>query len=254
MLINSLKYLRICIVLFFILFIHPNIYSSVDSTKKTNRAFWGWNVSGILMQSDFSELRQSPYFLNKPINTFGGISASIFLGNPDKFFIAIPFGLIIPKQGAGTYSGYNLQLGFSGSYIGVNIGCQVYRNNRSKIFKSIYILTGVNQTNYFFTSRASGSGIVNVDTIFYYEYSKARVLNFNPEFMFELFNLVKSHDDFPSYPLTLRLGYNFQLSNPKWTILESNSLIPPRNNAMNGFYFSLGVNIWLKQNENRRKK
>lgn len=247
---------RIWLALFFVVSFQSSVISSanVDSTKKTNRAFLGWYVGGVFMQADFSELRQSPYFLNKPANSFGGIAASLYLGNPDKFFFAIPFGLIFPKEGTGTYSGFDMKLGFSGSNIGGNMGYQAYRNNSNKIIKALYLLAGVNQANYFFTSRASGSGTVNADTIFYYEYSKAKALYINPELMFELFHLLKTRDYFPSYPLTVRVGYNFQLSDPKWKILESSSSIPQRNNAMKGFYFSLGVNFWLKKNGNGRKK
>lgn len=247
------KYFGICLLLFLIISFESATASTVDSTKKTNRAFFGWYVGGGLMQTDFSDLRQSPYFINRPNNTYGDIAASIYLGNPDKLFFSLPFGLIIPKENAGTYLGYNMKVGFSGSYVGGSVGYQLYRSKNNKIFTALYVLAGVNQTNFIFTSRASGSGAVNADTTFYFEYSKVKTFNVNPEIIIELFNLVKTQDFFPSYPLTLKFGYNFQISNQKWTIFESSSPISQRNYAMNGFYFSLGVSFWLKKNSYGRK-
>lgn len=141
----------------------------------------------------------------------------------------------------------------SGSSLGGQIGYQVYRNKRRNIFSAIYLLAGIKRTNYIFTSQSSGSGIINSDTSFYYEYSKAQVLYFTPEIMIELFNLVKTQEHFPAYPLTLKLGYDFQIANPKWTSFMTSLSVINRNKSMDGFYISLGLNFWLKKGNHGRK-
>lgn len=249
----SKEYFRIWLVLTLIISFHLGGFSNSDTLRKSNRAFFGCFIGGGITQSDFSELRQESYFLNHPSNLYGNFGATAFIGNPDKLFFSIPFSIIIPQEKKDTYLGYDMKLGLSGNSFGGQIGYQIYRNKNRSILSAIYLLAGAKRANYIFTSRASGSGIINTDTTFYYEYSKAQVLYLTPEIMIELFNLVKTQDQFPAYPLTLKLGYNFQVENPKWIIYESSSQILQRNNTMNGFYISIGINFWLKKGNYARK-
>lgn len=73
-------------------------FSQSDTLKNTNRASFGWFVGGGISKSDFSELKQTPYFLNYPNNLYVDLGATIYIGNPDKLFLVVPFKIIIPKK------------------------------------------------------------------------------------------------------------------------------------------------------------
>ncbi|HVA98377.1 MAG TPA: hypothetical protein VNG53_05740 [Bacteroidia bacterium] len=238
---------KICLS-FSTIFLCVIAYSQTDSTHYSSRAFVGWELGGGIRQMDFSALRKYEYFLNQPPNIQGGIHTSLYLGNPDKFFLSLFFGTTLVGEKTGVYNNSSIRASGNAGYFGALLSYQVYRNNDRKFLKAIYFSSGVNYTTAITTSKVKGKTILNADTSFFIEYSKVKNILINPEIMIELFNL-SNKNSFPSFPFMIKLGYNIQFQDPKWTYYDKASQNPTALRSVNlgGFYATLGINVWLKK-------
>jgi hypothetical protein len=227
-----------------------NLFAQEDSIHRSPRGVIGWNLNAGIKQMDFSAIRGYTYFLGQPSNLESAIMVTLYLGNPDKFFVSLPLGTSFGHEKKGNYDNYSIRANGSSGWFGMMGTYQVFRNNSHRFFKAFYGSLGINYMNATIVSKANGKGINNTDTSFFYEYSKAKNILINTEITVELMNINSGY--FPSCPLTLKVGYNFQFQTPKWyyttTIPNPND---QRNVNLGGLYAMIGINIWLKSGEMR---
>lgn len=180
---------------------------------------------------------------------------TLYFGNPDKLFLSIPIAFTVSGEKKGTYDSNDVRVSASTGSYGALLGRELFRNNNRKFLKALYLSVGANYVSASVTSIGQGKGVVNTDTSFFYEASKAKNILATVELMIELFNLSKGNS-FPCYPLALKLGYNMQFNNPKWSYYDQAIQNPTVSRKVNlgGFYATLAVNIWLPKGTNWFKK
>lgn len=209
------------------------------------------------MQGNYSEIRKDAYFLNQPRNFNQGYEVSMFFGNPDKLFLTLALGSSFNKEKKGIYDSLTTKASASIAWFGAMISYEFYRNQKRKFLNALYFSSGVNHHKLFIYSKGNGPGKINQDTTFFYESSNAGNLLICGEIMAELFNISKKTVDFPVFPLTLRIGYNYQFTEAKWKQYKETINYPVADRKINqgGFYFLLGINFWLQKgawkNKNR---
>jgi hypothetical protein len=221
----------------------PNkIYSQADTAS---RFFFGWQIATGMMQNDFSTLHKYEHLPGTPSQiNFNYLSPVIFIGDPQKIFISVPFGVSFTGQRKGNYNGYTISANSGGSYAGLDISFPLTSRFDKKFLQAIYLSLGGQYTNTTIYSKATRSNTTMKDTSFSFENSRAKNVVANAELMFEFFRLGKKPASV-RIPLILTVGYNFQLQKPKWSgeyIRNAGDENPAVNSG--GFYCRLGFNIW----------
>ncbi len=216
----------------------------------TSEAQWKWGLSFQVGKSktDFSSLNKYQYLLNEPTNFSMRVGATVLGGNRRKFFIGIPISLSVSGVEQGTYNGYTIYA--SGIYgeAGLSAFYPLYKNYSAKFLRGIYPTAGGRYSTVLLRSKAEGAGVINSDTSFLYENSRAHAYLLNTGVMIELGNFTKQHNKF-DLSVVVGGGYNFQLSNPAWIGTPRYRDPGDENPDVNfgGFYFYIGVNYWTRK-------
>ena len=236
------------IFLTFFLLISSTIKSFCQAKDSTEKYIFGWQLATGAMQSDFSALHKYSYLLNKPSNiNFNYPSPVIFIGNPKKNFVSIPFGYAFSGQHTGTYNGYNISSSGGQSYLGINISFPLATHFEMKTLNGIYFSAGGKYLSADVTSKATGINPAMHDTTFYFEASHAKTFIANVEIMFELFNLEKKLKT-ARMPIVLAIGYNLQFQKPQWTGTYYRNVGDENPNInLGGFYCRIGFNFWTSK-------
>jgi hypothetical protein len=225
----------------------------IGQTDTTTKEYRKWNfgisVSGTFSQMNFSGLRKYDYLLDKPSNYYGGLTTTFIAGNREKLFGSFIFDHSFGSDKMGTYNNYNITSGAGWTAYGISLTVPYpYDRLKTKFIKGFYCSVGAQQVSLGISSRAVGHGIVNADTSFHFESSKAKTLLINGELMFEFLNLrnSKKYHYLPPLPLAIKIGYNFQIQDPKWTgtYYRNSGDENPKVN-LGGFYIGLGFNAWI---------
>ncbi|HVA98502.1 MAG TPA: hypothetical protein VNG53_06375 [Bacteroidia bacterium] len=231
-------------IIVFFLFLNSYCQSQTDSSKY----IFGWQVATGVMHQNFSALNKYEYLLNRPQNfSFQYPSPSLFIGNPEKFFISISLSTAFGSENSGTYNNYNIKTGGSHSFVGGNFNFPLKTYFSKKSLQGIYVSLGVRYVSTSVYSKAQGINSLMRDTTFYYENSKAKNAVANAEIIFEFFSLGKKHARM-RYPLMVKFGYNLQIQKPTWSgdYSRYNGDENPNIN-LGGFYWGIGFNFWLKK-------
>lgn len=221
-----------------------NVATAQTDTSETQ---WRWGISLQFggYSTDFTQLHKYQYLLNEPSNFSQHVGSSIFAGNRRKLFIGIPISYSVSGVEQGSYYGYTVYA--SGIYgeAGVSTYYPIYKNYSGKGLRAIYPTVGGRYSLVLVRSKAQGTGVVNSDTTFYYEKSRASTYLLNTGIMFELGNFTKKtivHD----VSIVVGAGYNFQLMTPEWVGTPRYRDPGDENPDVNlgGFYFYVGINHW----------
>lgn len=220
-----------------------NVAQAQSDTAQTWR--WGMSLQFGGYQTDFTPLRKYQYLLNQPSNFSQHVGSAAFVGNRKKLFLGISVSYSFAGVEQGTYNGYSIFS--SGIYgeAGLSVYYPMYKNYSGKILRAIYPTVGGRYSMVMVQSKAEGSGVVNSDTTFFYEKSRASSYLLNTGIMFELGNFTKKtivHD----VSIVVGAGYNFQLMTPMWVGTPRYRDPGDENPDVNfgGFYFYVGVNYW----------
>ena len=214
----------------------------------TYRRRIGLSLTSGIGQADFSPLRQYPYLLNIPTNNYNRTVLSYYLGPIEKIFITAQAAITYAYK-KGTDNNYSIAASNFTINPGLLLTVKAYRNNANKIIRAIYPSIGLSFPVMMLNSIASGKAINGKDTSFYYERSLVRNTLISAEVMIEFPALWKdNYKRGRTWPLTLKLGYNFQYKNSIWQYDFSHATLrDPSNDAkinLGGFYVTAGFNLW----------
>jgi hypothetical protein len=226
-----------------------NLTVAQGQTDSTDNYLFNWQIATGVTQTNFSALHKYEYLLDRPANTnFNYLSATIFIGNPKKFFVSIlPIGLAFSRQHKGTYNGYTISATGVHRYSRLQLSFPLLTHFDRKGLQGIYLSVGGQYMKTYITSKAQGINPAMHDTTFYYESSSAKNFLANAEIMFELFRLGKQVK-YARAPLCLIIGYNVQFKKPQWAGTYDRNIGDENPNVnQGGIYFGIGFNIWTQK-------